>query len=170
VPSRTEQLTIELQGRVAASLASALPTLTFGQNALDAQKAGAAPRIVWVWDDNEEGRPPSHAGASPRALATRVCVLNVHIWGQSEEQAEELFYVVVRAALEMFPGACQYAGASWPTRADPDRAKRGALVIPSLEFAAPIPAAAPELVRILSVDFDSTQAVTGDHVLEAGET
>lgn len=126
----------------------------------------ARPRYVWVPTRDTFG-PPERAGGSGRALYTRSAGLELHLWTDTQADAEERITNVIRAWHAEANTSAQPIALNWHAASS---VGRGTLVTLTMELRVPIAAVALRTVRPTTVEPDASDAVQGDGALDWGET
>lgn len=159
-----DELEVSLRGTYASGI-------TFGRSAKDLNANDAPPRIVWTYPTVAHGaaekvRIPGVSRPSTRSILTRSVQVAAHCWGASLDGAEQLVHDLIAAAHNAAWGSVEFAGEDWP---DESHADFGTVGI--VRFVARIPVMQPALRTVVptSLVLDSTGAVFGDRIIEAGE-
>jgi hypothetical protein len=128
----------------------------------------APPRVVWVpTKDRYDG--PIQQSRTVRSLFTCHSGYDVHLWGESFDAARELRRSFLEVLMANAIASFEIGAGEWVGFDRPRWLKSGEVYVLSLTIMEPITAAPKSLVTVTSVAFDSTGAVPGDNVLQAGE-
>jgi hypothetical protein len=131
-----------------------------------AQKHGSPPRWVWIPTRDRFG-PAERAGGRQRALFTRLCGVELQIWGTSLADTEARLHNTIAALHLEGATSVQLEAAHWEPQSVQER---GVLVVLQLTIKVPVTAAAAAVVQATQVGPDNTGTVAGDGKLDWGET
>lgn len=128
----------------------------------------APPRLVWIPTTMQFGHSP-FVGGDPRQLATRVQRVEAHCWHNDFAQCEWLTSVAQAAIHRAAPGAYELVDGVCMSDQGADVNLRGYVIAFSFDVRIPVLDRAHGTALITATEFDFTQALQGDMVLEAGE-
>jgi hypothetical protein len=132
-------------------------------------RSHSAPRAVWLKSTGAI-LPTDSPGGNPRAIARRRVRVQAHLWGQTDEQAEQLLEQTIVAVEAVAPGVYKPVEETWPLHDKPKSNPQGAYVVLTFEVNLYVYAAPKTTVKVKAVEFDPSGAVPGDGVMQAGET
>lgn len=156
----------QLLQQVNASLATDGLHLAIG--AKEAARSSSTPRLVWI-PLRFRGGPPSRTGGYPRPLWSLYWVVEVRAWADDFTGAEALLEQALQAlyaqavAHELQDGDC-------PTNEDPRAQDNGEVIRARVEIEVLCTDVTPTTVEADEAEFDTTDAVSNDGVLHAGES
>jgi hypothetical protein len=162
MPSKLQEICAALQTAVDAVVSGI--TWAAGEKSL-AKHQGPA-RVVWVRTRDVYG-PAAKSRSNPRGRRGRMSYIEAHIWGQSEENADAVQQAIALAAVEYAQGSMDVTEAKWVRDAD---LHRGVVCVLELAFAKDVEMPTETVALIDDVGFSNDGAVTGDGLLNTGES
>ncbi len=164
---------IDLAKSVGQALQYVAPT-HWGQRYL-ADNTKTAPRYVWV-RSNDSVAAPTYVGYDDQKVAETACSFDVHCWGKTDRDAEELRALLINAFWQTIPRELfAFGGATW---IEPENMTHGWVCVQNMTIRVPLDAVhvpdAPSedtdsciaRVVVTSANLDHSGAVDGDGVLE----
>jgi hypothetical protein len=131
-----------------------------------AQKHGSPPRWVWIPRRDRFG-PAERIGGANRVLLTRICGVELQIWGANLADTETRLHDTITALHLEGATSVQLEQADWEPQSVQER---GVLVVLQLSIKVPVLRPAAETVNVEAVAPDNTGTVTGDGKLDWGES
>lgn len=126
----------------------------------------ARPRYVWVPTRDTFG-PPERVGGNPKQLLTRFAGLELHLWADTIDDADDRVHAVIAAWMAEANTSVVFDAINWHSDSV---IGRGVPVTLAMRVKVPVLAATLRTVRPNAVQFDASGAAQGDRNLDAGET
>lgn len=114
----------------------------------------APPRYVWI-PVRERFVGASRVGGNPRSLRDRLCTIECHVWGGSQDEAEAMLEALVVAVVLEAEGAVETGDGDWTRAAT---LHRGSLVVVTFTFRLPVLSSA-----LASAVVQQTTVTSQDH-------
>jgi hypothetical protein len=146
-------------------------TVEYGPDAL--MEHGSPPRIVWCKGTGDI-LPTDRVGGNPRPLVRRRVRVEAHIWGQDDEQAEQLLEENIRVVHALAGGVWRPVSELWPQHKEPEKNHLGATGlgvhgVVTFEADLYVDDTPTTTAHVTQTAFDTSTSSPTDGQLDAGE-
>lgn len=117
------------------------------------------PFVAWAHETETHVGGSSHAGpqqSAPGELSkpclTRRLNVDVHIWAESSDAAEDLLHAIIAASYNIAAGSVTFGGARWPKQEEHEHLEHGEPVILRVLFDVPVNAVTQKTATVATAN------------------